>query len=83
MCVCFQHLSVMIMGLSTFLFCLFWQFNQFIMLLQAFALFGVWILDVVPARKVAGILFLSLSASQLMPVLLHLHFIYLFISTLI
>ncbi|KAL8615466.1 hypothetical protein ACOMHN_053802 [Nucella lapillus] len=47
-----QWVSVGVVGVSTFLFCLFWQFNQFIMLLQAFALFGVWILDVLPARKI-------------------------------
>ena len=57
-CVYFQRFSVAVMGLSTFLFCLFWQFNQFIMLLQAFALFGVWILDVLPARKVAWRVFI-------------------------
>jgi hypothetical protein len=47
-----QKLSVATMAMGTFLFCLFWQFNQFIMLLQAFALFGVWILDILPASKV-------------------------------
>ncbi|XP_076444676.1 protein C-mannosyl-transferase DPY19L3-like [Babylonia areolata] len=47
-----QRLSVVVAGVSTFLFCLFWQFNQFIMLLQAFALFGVWVLDILPPRKV-------------------------------
>ncbi|XP_060558912.1 probable C-mannosyltransferase DPY19L3 isoform X2 [Ruditapes philippinarum] len=41
---------------STFLFSLFWQFNQFILLLQALALFGVWILDMVPAHKVRVVL---------------------------
>ncbi|XP_053396813.1 probable C-mannosyltransferase DPY19L3 isoform X1 [Mercenaria mercenaria] len=41
---------------STFLFSLCWQFNQFILLLQALALFGVWILDMVPAHKVRVVL---------------------------
>lgn len=45
----------LIMG-STFFFSLFWQFNQFILLLQALALFGVWILDMVPAFKVRMVL---------------------------
>jgi len=43
---------IWIIFISTFLFALFWQFNQFIFLLQAFALFGVWVLDMVPPRKV-------------------------------
>ncbi|KAH3739009.1 probable C-mannosyltransferase DPY19L3 [Dreissena polymorpha] len=41
---------------ATFAFCLCWQFNQFIMLLQALSLFGVWILDMVPAYKVRVVL---------------------------
>ncbi|KAK7108661.1 protein C-mannosyl-transferase DPY19L3-like [Littorina saxatilis] len=47
-----KNLSVAVIGLATFVFCLFWQFNQFIMLLQAFALFGLWILDVLPETKI-------------------------------
>lgn len=41
---------------STFLFSVCWQFNQFILMLQAFALFGVWILDMIPPSKVRTVL---------------------------
>lgn len=50
---------------STFLFSLCWQFNQFILLLQALALFGVWVLDMVPAQKVRVVL-LSQAVSLLL-----------------
>ncbi|KAJ8307809.1 hypothetical protein KUTeg_014639 [Tegillarca granosa] len=46
-----EKVSVGIIAGSTLFFSLFWQFNQFILMLQAFALFGVWILDMIPARK--------------------------------
>ncbi|XP_052810568.1 probable C-mannosyltransferase DPY19L3 isoform X1 [Mya arenaria] len=51
-----EKLSLCIALSGSFLFCLFWQFNQFVMLLQSLALFGVWILDLVPANKVRMIL---------------------------
>jgi hypothetical protein len=38
--------------MSTFLFSLTWQFNQFLTLLQALALFTLESLDVLPAAKV-------------------------------
>ncbi|CAG5129525.1 unnamed protein product, partial [Candidula unifasciata] len=41
----------MIIFLSTLLFCCFWQFSQFIMLLQGFSLFAVWVLGLVPTVK--------------------------------
>ncbi|KAL3883925.1 hypothetical protein ACJMK2_030151 [Sinanodonta woodiana] len=49
-------LAISLIAISTFFFNLCWQFNQFIMLLQAFALFGVWILDMVPPQKVRVVL---------------------------
>ncbi|KAK3593826.1 hypothetical protein CHS0354_011427 [Potamilus streckersoni] len=51
-----QKLAISLIAISTFFFNLCWQFNQFIMLLQAFALFGVWILDMVPPHKVRVVL---------------------------
>lgn len=52
-----EKVCIWIIFISTFLFALFWQFNQFIFLLQAFALFGVWVLDMVPPRKVRFIFY--------------------------
>lgn len=51
-----EKLSIGLILLGTLFFSLFWQFNQFILLLQAFSLFGVWILDMVPAHKVRTVL---------------------------
>ncbi|OWF40174.1 C-mannosyltransferase DPY19L3 [Mizuhopecten yessoensis] len=47
-----DKLSIALSLVSTFFFALGWQFNQFIILLQSFSLFGVWILDLVPPKKV-------------------------------
>ncbi|XP_069125693.1 protein C-mannosyl-transferase DPY19L3-like [Argopecten irradians] len=54
-----DKLSVALCLVSTFLFALGWQFNQFIILLQSFSLFGVWILDLVPPRKVRMMLYIE------------------------
>uniref|UniRef100_K1PWP7 Dpy-19-like protein 3 n=1 Tax=Magallana gigas TaxID=29159 RepID=K1PWP7_MAGGI len=51
-----ERLSVFIIFTSTLCFSLCWQFNQFVLLLQAFALFGTWILDMVPPRKIQMLL---------------------------
>uniref|UniRef100_K1R1G3 Dpy-19-like protein 3 n=1 Tax=Magallana gigas TaxID=29159 RepID=K1R1G3_MAGGI len=51
-----ERLSVFIIFTSTLCFSLCWQFNQFVLLLQAFALFGTWILDMVPSRKIQMLL---------------------------
>jgi len=48
----FQRVGVAVMSVGAVCFALCWQFNQFIFLLQALALFGVWVLDLVPAHKV-------------------------------
>ncbi|XP_050394567.2 probable C-mannosyltransferase DPY19L3 [Patella vulgata] len=55
-----ERLVLLFVGSSTFLFCLCWQFNQFIMLLQAFSLFGVWVLEVVPPYKIRRVMFMQL-----------------------
>ncbi|XP_071134170.1 protein C-mannosyl-transferase DPY19L3-like isoform X1 [Mytilus edulis] len=60
-----EKLCIWIIFVSTFLFALFWQFNQFIFLLQAFALFGVWVLDMIPPRKVR-IVFYAQAASLIL-----------------
>ena len=48
----FQRFYVAGLFVSTWLFALFWQFNQFILLLQAMALFAVQVLHIVPHYKV-------------------------------
>ncbi|XP_032833220.2 protein C-mannosyl-transferase DPY19L3 [Petromyzon marinus] len=42
--------------LSTFVFSLAWQFNQFVLLIQALALYGLRCLQLAPARKVDWVL---------------------------
>jgi hypothetical protein len=55
--VCFllfpQRLTLLAIFVSTFLFSLTWQFNQFMMLLQALVLFILDSLDMLPAMKVS------------------------------
>ncbi|KAL5009746.1 hypothetical protein ScPMuIL_012051, partial [Solemya velum] len=51
-----EKMSLLLVVICTFIFTLCWQFNQFILLLQAFALFGVWILDIIPPYKVRKLL---------------------------
>uniref|UniRef100_A0A8C0WS93 C-mannosyltransferase DPY19L3 n=1 Tax=Castor canadensis TaxID=51338 RepID=A0A8C0WS93_CASCN len=46
-----QRLALLAVFMSTFLFSLTWQFNQFLTLLQALALFTLESLDVLPAAK--------------------------------
>ncbi|KAM9301889.1 LOW QUALITY PROTEIN: protein C-mannosyl-transferase DPY19L3 [Gastrophryne carolinensis] len=47
-----ERLSLLVVFLSTFIFCLTWQFNQFVLLLQAVVLFVLDCLDLIPAHKV-------------------------------
>lgn len=48
----FQRLTLMAVFIATFLFSLTWQFNQFMMLIQALALFILDCLDMLPTAKV-------------------------------
>ncbi|GFR59836.1 Dpy-19-like protein 3 [Elysia marginata] len=57
-----RKFSLFGVGASTFLFCLFWQLNQFVMMLQAFSLFGVWVLGILPAHKVRNIMLIQLAS---------------------
>ncbi|CAH1800272.1 unnamed protein product [Owenia fusiformis] len=50
-----QKLYIVGMSLCTFCFCVTWQFNQFVLLLQAMALFGVGMLEIVPIYKVCTV----------------------------
>lgn len=49
-----QRLTLLAIFVSTFLFSLAWQFNQFMMLVQALALFSLDSLDMLPATKVSA-----------------------------
>lgn len=50
---CPQRLALLAVFVSTFIFSLTWQFNQFAMLLQALGLFALDSLDMLPALKVS------------------------------
>ncbi|KAK3802800.1 hypothetical protein RRG08_012314 [Elysia crispata] len=54
--------SLIFVWAGTFLFCLFWQLNQFVMLLQAFSFFGVWVLGILPAHKIRNVMLLQLAS---------------------
>lgn len=49
-----QRLALLAIFLSTFVFSLMWQFNQFMMLVQALGLFALDALDMLPALKVSA-----------------------------
>ncbi|KAJ3592918.1 hypothetical protein NHX12_005256 [Muraenolepis orangiensis] len=51
--------QVWLMFVTTVCFCLTWQFNQFILLLQTLALFSLDAVDIIPARQVRLPLLLS------------------------
>ncbi|GAB1605595.1 probable C-mannosyltransferase DPY19L3 isoform X1 [Argonauta hians] len=55
-----SRLCVVVLSLSTLAFTLFWQFGQFIILLQVFSLFAVWLLGFLPHRKVMVLLAIQL-----------------------
>ncbi|XP_036370347.1 probable C-mannosyltransferase DPY19L3 isoform X1 [Octopus sinensis] len=55
-----NKISIAVVAFSTFLFMLFWQFSQFIVLLQTFSLFAVWVLGMVPQHKVKVLLVIEL-----------------------
>lgn len=52
-----QRLTLLAIFISTFLFSLTWQFNQFMMLMQALVLFILDSLDMLPAVKVSLVFF--------------------------
>ena len=55
-----QRLTLLAIFISTFLFSLTWQFNQFMMLMQALVLFILDSLDMLPAMKVSFAFFSQL-----------------------
>ena len=48
----FQVVSIIAIAFGTLCFALTWQFNQFVLLLQAMALYGTQVLGFVPPHKV-------------------------------
>ena len=60
--VVFQTGSLVVTAVGTFFTILTWQFAQFVLLLESFALFGMWCLDMTSKRKVACFSFFSATA---------------------
>ncbi|XP_040185433.1 probable C-mannosyltransferase DPY19L3 [Rana temporaria] len=57
-----ERLSLLVVFISTFLFSLTWQFNQFVLLLQSLVLFALDCLDLVPSRKVRSLYMIQASS---------------------
>lgn len=57
----------------TWLFALMWQFNQFILLLQAFSLYGLFVLQLAPRQKIRNILIATLLGLLLVEVMQFCH----------
>ncbi|XP_077144858.1 protein C-mannosyl-transferase DPY19L3 isoform X2 [Ranitomeya variabilis] len=49
------RLSLLVVYISTFIFSLTWQFNQFVLLIQGLAFFSLDCLDLIPANKVRSL----------------------------
>ncbi|XP_021396545.1 protein C-mannosyl-transferase DPY19L3 isoform X3 [Lonchura striata] len=64
-----QRLTLMAVFIATFLFSLTWQFNQFMMLIQALALFILDCLDMLPTAKVTWLYIIQISGLLLVCVL--------------
>ncbi|XP_066184044.1 protein C-mannosyl-transferase DPY19L3 isoform X3 [Sylvia atricapilla] len=64
-----ERLTLMIVFIATFLFSLTWQFNQFMMLIQALALFILDCLDMLPTAKVTWLYIIQISGLLLVCVL--------------
>uniref|UniRef100_A0A674HP52 Dpy-19 like C-mannosyltransferase 3 n=1 Tax=Taeniopygia guttata TaxID=59729 RepID=A0A674HP52_TAEGU len=64
-----QRLTLMAVFIATFLFSLTWQFNQFMMLIQALALFILDCLDMLPTAKVTWLYLIQISGLLLVCVL--------------
>uniref|UniRef100_A0A8D2M115 Dpy-19-like 3 n=1 Tax=Zonotrichia albicollis TaxID=44394 RepID=A0A8D2M115_ZONAL len=64
-----ERLTLMVVFIATFLFSLTWQFNQFMMLIQALALFILDSLDMIPTAKVTWLYIIQISGLLLVCVL--------------
>uniref|UniRef100_A0A8C5PU64 Dpy-19 like C-mannosyltransferase 3 n=1 Tax=Leptobrachium leishanense TaxID=445787 RepID=A0A8C5PU64_9ANUR len=66
---CMERLSLLVVFVSTLLFSLTWQFNQFILLIQAIGLFILDCLDLVPTTKVTHLYLIQILSLLLVCVL--------------
>ncbi|NXU84922.1 D19L3 mannosyltransferase, partial [Xiphorhynchus elegans] len=64
-----ERLTLLVIFIATFLFSLTWQFNQFMMLIQALALFILDCLDMLPTAKVTWLYIIQISGLLLVCVL--------------
>ncbi|NXC35537.1 D19L3 mannosyltransferase, partial [Campylorhamphus procurvoides] len=64
-----ERLTLLVVFIATFLFSLTWQFNQFMMLIQALALFILDCLDMLPTAKVTWLYIIQISGLLLVCVL--------------
>uniref|UniRef100_A0A7M4E7Z7 Dpy-19 like C-mannosyltransferase 3 n=1 Tax=Crocodylus porosus TaxID=8502 RepID=A0A7M4E7Z7_CROPO len=64
-----ERLTLLVVFLSTFLFSLTWQFNQFMMLIQALVLFILDSLDMLPTAKVMMLYIIQVTALLLVCIL--------------
>ncbi|XP_074957566.1 protein C-mannosyl-transferase DPY19L3 isoform X2 [Phalacrocorax aristotelis] len=64
-----ERLTLMVVFIATFLFSLTWQFNQFMMLIQALALFILDCVDMLPTAKVTWLYIIQISGLLLVCVL--------------
>ncbi|XP_047128832.2 protein C-mannosyl-transferase DPY19L3 isoform X1 [Hydra vulgaris] len=60
--VSFEKPLLVLISLTTFAYTITWQFSQFVMLLQSFALFGVYALEFVETRKVKYVFWIFLGS---------------------
>ncbi|XP_056381626.1 probable C-mannosyltransferase DPY19L3 isoform X2 [Hyla sarda] len=64
-----MRLSLLVVFISTFIFSLTWQFNQFILLIQSLALFALDCLDLIPTNKVRSLYMIQAASLVLVCVL--------------
>ncbi|KAM3919562.1 protein C-mannosyl-transferase DPY19L3 [Leptodactylus fuscus] len=64
-----NRLSLLVVFISTFIFSLTWQFNQFVLLIQGLAFFALDCLDLIPAHKVRSLYMIQASSLVLVCVL--------------
>ncbi|XP_048225268.1 probable C-mannosyltransferase DPY19L3 isoform X2 [Perognathus longimembris pacificus] len=64
-----ERLTLLVVFISTFLFSLTWQFNQFMMLMQALVLFTLDSLDMLPAIKVTWLYGIQIASLLLVCIL--------------
>jgi len=57
-----QKLCCIGIAISTFLLTITWQFAQFVLLLELFAFFGVYVLEYVPPKKIRNLYFIILGS---------------------